>query len=161
MLPGCSNNIQSYPNLSYFLSKIKKTKLKTKLKTTINEFCNVYCKVDITACANSPILLSLSLSEGWWTGVELVVESPLTTWPRAGLQELEGTWPSAPLEAEQEPDLGPKSVPFTVLEDKIQEISSFYFLIQIWIAHENKQLCATSLPPWPSDLSYNTELIVL
>lgn len=65
--------------------------------------------------SSSPVLLSVSLSEGWWTGVEFGVASPLTTWLRAGLQELEGTWPSTPLEAEQEPDLGPKSVPFTEL----------------------------------------------
>ena len=65
--------------------------------------------------SNSPVLLSVSLSEGWWTGVELGVVSPLTMWPWAGLQEVEGTWASTPLEAEQESDLGSKSVPFTVL----------------------------------------------
>lgn len=65
---------------------------------------------------NLPVLLSMSLSDGWWTGLEFSSASPLRTWLRAGLQELEGTWQSTPLEAEQDPDLGRRSTPFTELE---------------------------------------------
>lgn len=50
--------------------------------------------------------------------MQLGVASPLTTGPRAGLQELEGNWPSTPLDAEQDPGLGPESLPFTVLQGK-------------------------------------------
>lgn len=83
---------------------------------------NVFLQFDKRV--NSPILASGSLSGGWCTGVELAVASPLVklgTWWRGGLQELEGTWPSAPLEAEQEPDRWPRSAPFMVLQEENDE----------------------------------------
>lgn len=81
--------------------------------------------VPVAASQDSPftVLLSLSLSDGWWSGVVvfLGVVSPLTTCPRAGLHELEAT---SLLEVEQEPDLMTASVPFIALLTALEEEDS-------------------------------------